>query len=55
MADKKAENKKTTRSRFTVATRLLGSELRATLQTPPAEEPWRPKIPKGKGSGKRKK
>lgn len=55
MADKKGESKKSTGQRFSAASRLLGSELRATLQAPPAEEPWRANLPRGKNKGKRKK
>jgi len=54
MTDKNPNGKKSTKPRFSAASRLLGSELRATLQ-PPAEEPWRSKLAKGKSSGKRKK
>jgi len=55
MTDKKPDSKKSTKSSFSATSRLLGSELRASLQTPPAEEPWRTKLSKGKSGGKRKK
>lgn len=49
MPEKKPKSNKPAKPRFSAASRMLGSELRATLQTPPTEEPWRTKIAKGKG------
>ena len=46
MTHKKSEGKRPARSRLSLASRLLGSAVRATLQVPPPEEPWRNQKPK---------
>jgi hypothetical protein len=46
MTHKKTNGKQLVRSRLSLASRLLGSALRATLQVPATEEPWRNEKPK---------
>jgi hypothetical protein len=52
MIRKKSDGNQKSSSRLSLASRLLGSGLRATLQVPPPEEPWRNKL-QGKNKGKR--
>jgi hypothetical protein len=54
MIRKKSDGNQKTSSRLSLASRLLGSGLRATLQVPPSEEAWRNKL-QGKNKGKRHK
>jgi hypothetical protein len=48
MMQKKAGSKQPVRSRLSLASRLLGNTVRATLPVPAAQEPWRNRKPKGK-------
>ena len=50
---KKSDGNRKTSSRLSLASRLLGSGLRATLQVPTPEEPWRNKKLQGKNKRKR--
>jgi len=43
MIHKKADGKKPTRSRLSLAARMLGSAVRVTVPMPPPEETWRSK------------
>ena len=54
MTHKKSDGKRLARSRFSLASGLLGGTLRASLQVAPPEEPWRNKKPKH-NRGKRQK
>jgi hypothetical protein len=53
MIHKKADGKQPARSRLSLASRLLGGAVRATLPVTPPKEPWRDKKPKGKNRGKK--
>ena len=55
MIRKQSDGNQKTSSRLSLASRLLGSGLRATLQVPPPEEPWRNKKLQGKNKDKRHK
>jgi hypothetical protein len=55
MVYKKSDAKPLACSRVSLASRLLGSALRAPLTVPPLQEPWRNRKPKGKSRGKRHK
>jgi hypothetical protein len=52
MTHKKPADKEVDRSRLSQASRLLGGAVRASLQVPPPEEPWRNKKLKGNKSKK---
>jgi hypothetical protein len=54
MTQKTSDSKQTARS-LSLASRLLGGALRATLPVTLSEEPWRNKKRKGKNRGKRQK
>jgi hypothetical protein len=51
----KAEGKPLAHSGRSLASRLLGDAVRATLPVTPLDEPWRDKKPKGKNRGKKHK
>jgi hypothetical protein len=55
MNHKTSDSKQIPRSRLSLASRLLGGALGATLPVTPPEEPWRNKKGKGKNRGKRQK
>lgn len=52
MIHKKVDAKKLARSRLSLAARMLGGAVRATLPVPPQQEPWRNKKLNSKNSGK---
>jgi hypothetical protein len=53
MIRKKADDRELARPRLSLASRLLGGAVRATLPVSPPQEPWRDKKSKGKNGGKR--
>ena len=53
MVSKKPARDTAARRRLSLASRLLGGAVRATVQAPPAEEPWRNIRPGGNNKGKR--
>jgi hypothetical protein len=54
MTSKKSDGKQLARSRLSLASRWLGRALRASLQVPPPEEPWRHNKPKHNRSKRHK-
>jgi hypothetical protein len=52
MIPRKADDQEPARPRLSLASRLLGGAVRATLPVPPPQEPWRKRKPKGKHRGK---
>jgi hypothetical protein len=54
MTHKKPDGRQLAHPRLSLASRLLGGAVRATLPAPSPQEPWRNKKPKGKNRGKRK-
>jgi hypothetical protein len=55
MIHKKVDDAELARPRLSLASRLLGGAVRATLPVPTPQEPWRQKKAKGKHRGKRQK
>jgi hypothetical protein len=53
MIRKKSGNRELARARLSLASRLLGGAVRATLPVSSPQEPWRDKKSKGKKGGKR--
>jgi hypothetical protein len=55
MPQKKPAAKQIASSRLSLASRLIGSALRATVQVAPSEEPWKNMKLKGKNRNKKAK
>jgi hypothetical protein len=53
MIHKRADDNELARPRLSLASRLLGGAVRATLPVSSLQEPWRDKKSKGKKGGKR--